>query len=58
MASKKPFIDFIIEPELLKRVDDFMFENRFRTRAAAFKWLIKKALEKGLKPDNNERDTN
>lgn len=44
MGSEKPFLSFVIEPELLKRLDDFRFKNRFATRAAAIKWLLDWAL--------------
>ncbi len=45
MASDKPFLSFVIEPELLKRLDDFRFKNRFESRAAAIKWLLSWALD-------------
>jgi len=44
MATDKPILNFVIEPELLKRVDDFRFKQRFATRAAAVKWLLDGAL--------------
>jgi hypothetical protein len=43
--SEKPYLNFIIEPGLLKRLDDFRFKNRFATRAAAIKWLLAWALD-------------
>lgn len=46
MPSKKPFIAFVIDSELLKRIDDFRFKNRFQSRAAAFLWLVQFALDK------------
>jgi hypothetical protein len=45
MASDKPLLNFVIEPDLLKRLDDFRFKNRFGTRAAAIKWLLAWALD-------------
>jgi len=45
MGSEKPFLSFVIEPDLLKRLDDFRFKNRFATRAAAIKWLLAWALD-------------
>ncbi len=45
MATDKPIINFVMEPELLERVDDFRFARRFPSRAAAIKWLIARALE-------------
>jgi len=44
MANDKPVMNFIIEPELLKRIDDFRFKNRFGSRAASIKWLLDWAL--------------
>ena len=46
MASKKPFLSFVIEEELLKRIDDYRFKNRFESRAAAVKHLLEVALAK------------
>lgn len=45
MSTEKPFLSFVIDPALLKRVDDFRFKNRFATRAAAIKWLLAWALD-------------
>jgi hypothetical protein len=45
MGSEKPLLHFIIEPALLKRLDDFRFKHRFTTRAAAIKWLLSWALD-------------
>jgi hypothetical protein len=45
MGTDKPLLNFVIAPELLKRVDDFRFKNRFATRAAAIKWLLDWALD-------------
>ncbi len=50
MASDKPFLHFIIEPTLLKRLDEFRFRHRFESRAAAIKWLLKAALDSKLVP--------
>jgi hypothetical protein len=44
MGSEKPFLSFVIEPELLKRIDDFRFKHRFESRAAATRWLLDWAL--------------
>jgi hypothetical protein len=45
MASDKPLLNFLIEPELLERIDDFRFKNRFDNRAAAIKWLLDWSLK-------------
>lgn len=38
--SKKPILNFVIDPEQLERIDDFRFRHRFATRAEAVKWLL------------------
>lgn len=48
--SKKPFLSFVVNRELLKRLDDYRFANRFASRAEAIKWLLEWALEKNPKP--------
>jgi hypothetical protein len=54
-ASDKPYLNFVIEPELLKRLDDFRFRHRFATRAAAIKWLLDWALKQKPAPETKER---
>jgi hypothetical protein len=54
MASDKPLLNFVIEPDLLKRLDDFRFKNRFATRAAAIKWLLAWALDQKPAVPKNE----
>jgi hypothetical protein len=49
MASQKPFLSFVIDVELLEMIDDFQFRNRFKTRAAAIKWLLQWALSQNPK---------
>jgi hypothetical protein len=43
--SSKPYLNFIVDPELLKRIDDFRFRSRFPTRASGIKWLLDWALK-------------
>lgn len=50
MPSDKPLINFVIDRDLLKRVDDFRFAHRFASRAAAIKWLLVYALHQNPKP--------
>jgi hypothetical protein len=50
MSSEKPLLNFVIEPELLKRIDDFRYKQRFPTRAAAIKWLLDWALSQKPAP--------
>jgi hypothetical protein len=51
MPSDRQLLNFIVEKDLLNRLDDFRFHNRFATRAGAIKWLLDWALEQGAKPD-------
>ena len=48
MPSDKPKLMFVIDPRLLKRIDNFRFKHHFPSRAAAVIWLIRYALD--LKP--------
>ncbi len=50
MPSDKPLINFVIDRDLLKRIDDFRFAHRFASRAAAIKWLLVYALDQNPKP--------
>jgi hypothetical protein len=43
-ASGKPYLNFVIEPDLLKQLDDFRFKNQLPTRAAAIKWILNQKL--------------
>jgi hypothetical protein len=48
--SKLPYVTLNIEEELLKRIEDFRFKNRFQSRAATMKWLMTRALDQKPKP--------
>ncbi len=52
--SKKPYLTLVIEEELLKRIEDFRFKNRFQSRAAAMKWLMTWALDQKPKPHESK----
>lgn len=49
MPSTKPLIHFVVDESLLKSIDDYRFRNRFASRAAAIKWLLRWALRQ--RPD-------
>lgn len=51
---KNPILNFVIEPELLKRIDDFRFKQRFESRAGAIKWLLEWALKQKPVPAKKE----
>lgn len=45
MPTEKPRYTVIVDEELLKRIDDFRFENRYPSRSAATIELIRLGLE-------------
>ena len=45
VASKKPMLTFVIDPDLLKLIDDYRFKYRFASRAQAIKSLLAQCLE-------------
>ena len=45
MPSQKPFLSFVVDDDLLEALDDFRYAQRFPSRAAAIKWLLRWALE-------------
>ena len=45
MPTKKPILNFAVDEELLNRIDDFRFDNRFHSRSEAIRHLIEKALK-------------
>jgi hypothetical protein len=54
MGTEKPFLHFNVEADLLKKLDDFRFKQRFDSRAAAIKWLLEAALKAKLAPKETE----
>ena len=45
MPTEKPRYTVIVDEELLKKIDDFRFENRYPSRSAATLELIRLGLE-------------
>ena len=45
MATDKPQILLTLNKVLLKRIEDFRFENRINTRSEAIRQLLDKALK-------------
>lgn len=50
MPSEKPLLNFVIDQDLLDRIDEFRYDNRFPSRAAAIKWLLDWALKQNPSP--------
>jgi len=44
MPTDKPKIIFVMEEVLLKRIDDYRFENRINSRSEAIRQLIEAGL--------------
>jgi len=53
----RQMLTFFIDTELLDRIDDFRFDNRFPTRAGAIRWLLEWALRKAPPPGRPPRRT-
>ena len=51
----RQMLTFFIDTELLNRIDDFRFDNRFPTRAGAIRWLLEWALKKAPPPERPSR---
>lgn len=47
-------IHMAVDPELVKRIEDFAWRYRFRNRSAAWRWLVEAALAAGLEPSAEE----
>jgi len=46
MPTKKTILNFAVDSHLMKRLDDFRFENRINTRSEAIRRLLEEALKK------------
>jgi len=46
MPTKKDILNFAVNADLMKRLDDFRFENRINTRSEAIRRLLDEALKK------------
>lgn len=51
MPTEKPRYTVIVDEDLLKKIDDFRFENRYPSRSAATLELIRLGME-SLKKDS------
>jgi len=46
MPTKKDILNFAVDSNLMKRLDDFRFENRINTRSETIRRLLDEALKK------------
>ncbi|MGD0275669.1 MAG: hypothetical protein ABSB79_06395 [Syntrophales bacterium] len=49
MPSKKPLILFVVDDDLLRRIEDFRYDNRVPSRSKAVRLLIEEGLKKYVK---------
>jgi metal-responsive CopG/Arc/MetJ family transcriptional regulator len=54
MATNKPQILLTIDENLLKRIEDFRFENRINTRSEAIRRLLEEAVSRYEKKSNKK----
>jgi len=54
IAEGSTMLHILIDPALLKRVDDFRFKARFATRSEAVRWLLDASLKAKLAPKDGE----
>lgn len=50
MSAKPTLIHLLVDESLKAMLDDFRFQHRFPSRAAAMKWLLQWALKENPKP--------
>lgn len=55
MPTEKPRYTVIVDDELLKKIDDFRFENRYPSRSAATLELIRLGMETLKKEQDQEK---
>ena len=57
MPTEKPRYTIIVDEEVLQKIDDFRFENRYPSRSAATLELIRLGMEQ-IKKEREEKNTN
>ncbi|MCM1101697.1 MAG: hypothetical protein NC398_09965 [Acetatifactor muris] len=56
MPTEKPRYTIIVDEELLKKIDDFRFENRYPSRSSATLELIRLGMEALKKEQQGKSD--
>jgi len=57
VATQKPTVSVILEEEMLKKIDDYQFNNRIQSRSKALNEIIRlgmEALESKQQEENNK----
>ncbi len=52
MTKDTRLINSVMSEDLIKRVDDFRFGNRFNSRAEAMRFLMEWSLDKGAEKED------
>lgn len=55
MPSKKRLILFVADEDLLRRIEDFRYDNRVPSRSIAVRRLIEEGLKKYEKPSKSSK---
>jgi len=55
MPTEKPVINFAVDEDFLRRIDDFRFDNRINTRSETIRRLIEESLERYEKQEKKPR---
>ena len=55
MPTEKPRYTIIVDDDLLRQIDDFLFENRFPSRSAATLDVIRRGIEQLRKEQETSR---
>ena len=55
MPSDKPKILFVMDKELMERIDDYRFNNRVNSRSEAVRQLIETGLKKSEKTKSKKK---
>jgi hypothetical protein len=56
MPADTKLVTTLIDADLLAQIDDFRFGKRFKSRAAAMKFLMAWALERSPEPTPSDRE--
>jgi metal-responsive CopG/Arc/MetJ family transcriptional regulator len=55
MPTQKNILNFATDDDLLKKIDDFRFDNRINTRSQAIRRLLEEALSKYEKQEKKPK---
>jgi hypothetical protein len=56
LSTEAKLVNTLIDSDLLARIDDFRFSRRFKSRAAAMKFLIDWSLRQNPEPTPSDHD--